>query len=1031
MFTLLRLALFIFAGSIGVVNIFNLTKLSNHSYITPRGIETVDDFPTFFVFVEHIMVVMRTMFGFVVMVRLIQTPNESTSKEQRGIDNGIIWTTFMAVLLMALGSNTDHTLVFELWQGSSENVESTHFAFNFADPTKHSFTRVFLAVSKSVCISWGFFQVMLNLSRLGTFTFDQTLKWHKILVGSVDCSVFLVGMGYTIYNIVVKHPWSIPHSNQTVVRFLETTDGEYYLYQSTELALSLVGFLLTFYANFMYNAKKNEKTVVALSWGFRNAVIGLYTSTSATWYAFTTDMYDHDPRYTFYTLFPLLYFFGVAVLTGIYSLVISNTVTLLRDGIQITGIIGERLFHNSGAVVFWRIGHSLCIFALLHLLLIGNMEWFHVDVSAGTAVRSVENIVDTIEREIISDAEKAFSHLKSLDPCRWSIKNNDPSRQLINDIHYSSEYGGRTKTTSFKLDEHDFTEMGCGCKAGQQCDCDLIHSIKQNVTAVRQQKENFIQNSAIGEIDGMVSIENYTDNSKYAEALEKCHSIECDVVLATAVGAEAVVLGSNLFSFFGPLATEADTGAWLLQMGNRIGHGVVTMATKLAKVLKGLFNRVLKMRPLFRTVKFLSTLLTVVHFSPTASEILIVAPIFIQGLFSVAVGLVKRKNINTAATEVNLVTKVYIPLTLASWFMAILLFSFPPIVRKVLQEIPSFLLTTKFKETHSLTVIRYIFIVNSLGASSVTLSSIITAFEKLKLSGNRFIRLIREPITQGYRQVLGKPQSGDYVGARRVLTRANTDSDRVGLEKIFNYVDQAWFEAFLLSLPVFVLLYYSIVNEYDLFNYYFGPTERFLKFIAALRPHATVHAHASEGGDTIREGLCGLVGKGIKAAANAVISELETIFKAIEHKLASFLDAIDDFVGLTNVFDKLGRVVLAVFSDTWRIVEYILTLGIPVMNTVLFATVAVIKSYYVRQGRESDAKEIENYFATIIEMLVYYNVVLILLLQQLFNVLGNGDFEIIHFGLNHGKLLVVGAGALLLNGLSIASIFVSQLYPLS
>ena len=715
MFVIVRLFLFFLAGSLGAINLYNLERIFDNYYITEQGFVKMDDVPTFFLLVEFVVYSMRTLFSFLVLLRLIQVPTKAPNKEQQDIDDGYIWSTALAILMVSLGTNTDHGIGFETYLGSNSDTPH-HHGFNLSSQGAHMLARVISAVAKVICLLWGITQVIVNTAKPGTFKFTRgRIPWHRWVMGLLDCSVFAVGNAYVAYNMYVMHPSSLKMNNLDVEEFLSTWNTEFYLFQGTELALGFIGIAITFYSYFMYDAKASDKTVIAFSHGYRVLILGLYTSASATWHAHSMEIYQNGKpdKVTLFAASPFVYFLVVSIITTVYKFTTTSVVRNLKDSANIIALTGVRLFHLSGSVLFWRLGHALCIFAMIHMLLLGFSEWVHVEITPGTVVVNIKGVVGTVENDIVTAGERAFDVLKDLDPCRWSVHENDASTQLNDDISYSYAFPGpdssTAKTKTFNMKNVNPTEkINCKCQDGgtTTCDCDTLNAAKRNLTWTRSLKESFVASNDIAQIDGISKLEEFTEDKTYAEKLQTCHSIECDIVLGAAIAAETALLGSDFLWIFGPAESVVADAAWFAQQANRIGHNVIKYGMKLAKTVTGLVRRVYRMKPMIETFKFLAGLDTVVHFSPDIGQIFLALPVVLLGLFSISASLFKRENVNTVVTELALVTKTYIPITLVSWSMAGLVFAIPPLVEKIIKEIPKAIIQSKIKETHSLTLLR-------------------------------------------------------------------------------------------------------------------------------------------------------------------------------------------------------------------------------------------------------------------------------------------------------------------------------------
>jgi hypothetical protein len=1029
MLPLFRLVLFFFAGTIGVYNLYNLRKITDNAYLTEDGFVDVGQVPNFYVLVEMVVYGYRMLFSFLVMLRLVQVPTRAPTAEQQDVDDGHIWSTFMAILMVTLGTNTDRSLGFDLHRGGDGEDPAAH-GFNFSTNVAHTVASVTFASSRLVCLFWGITQVVVNLSSPGTWNYDKAIPWHRWLVGYMDISVFALGVIYTCIDVYRMHPSSLDIKDETVLDFLDSWTLEFYIGQAAELALGLVGMVVTFYAYFMYDSKVGGKTAVSLSQGFRVVALGLYTSASATWHAHNMEVYRGETGVTLYAATPLAYFLVVSGISVLYKLFCCNIVVALRDAAYTGELVMVRLFHTSGAVLFWRMGHSLCMFAFVHALFLATSEWIHVDIRPGTAISNVEHVVFKVEEDILAGGRAAFNVLKAMDPCRWSIDKNDPTTQLNEDITYGYDMEGINRTRSFNLKDHDAaSKIDCRCKEGRQCDCDLMHAIRDNLTVTRGHKDRFIQNSAVGEIDHMDSLDHFTDDKAYDEALRHCHSIECDIVLGAAIAAETALLGSDFLFIFGPLEGAVADAAWFAQQANRIGHNIIKFGMRLAKTVKGLVVRVRRMGPMIETFKFLSKLETVVHFSPDVGQLVVLLPIVAQGLFSIMVAMFKRDNINTVAGEVGIILRVYVPLVLVSWVTVALIFTVPPIVERVVKEIPPSIVRSTIKETHSMALMKYAYVVNAVGSSFVLLGAILTALGKLRRVGNRILRLAREPANYIYRKFVGPGRRGR---AGWVDTRASPGYVGPPLRpRGGRWVDPGWFQAFVISAATWALLAISLSEGYHLIKFYYGPTDMFIGTLSSLRAHATVHEHSGDVAQVSREGLCGLIGEGVKVAIKEGVKELEAVFGALEVTLGHFLGAIEEFLGLTSLVDTLGRIPMdSIFDGGWRAVEIMLALGVPLANTLIFGYVALAKAYYDNKGRPEDGEELASFCFTLAELLLYYNVGMLIMVHQVYNMLSTADFKIFHVGLNMGHLFPMGAIAILLNGLSMVGIVVTNLYPL-
>lgn len=251
------------------INIFNISLLTNHIVITPVGVTEIEDFPGFFKFMEFIVLSWRLVFSILVLLSLYKkTLNAS-----------------VGFLIIGMASYTDNTLNHRIHEMG-----------------KAAFTlRVIILLLKVGLVIIGTYIIVNDLKK---FNFKISTNKETTLIGLLDCSVFVIGIAYTLNSMFNTYPWEDFITDEDTIDFLESSVVEFYLHQLVEILLSSIGLVVTYFANFCPQDTKRVITNVY----FRNLAIGVYTSASASYYAFLHTIAEGKDTIGVYAHVPIIYY---------------------------------------------------------------------------------------------------------------------------------------------------------------------------------------------------------------------------------------------------------------------------------------------------------------------------------------------------------------------------------------------------------------------------------------------------------------------------------------------------------------------------------------------------------------------------------------------------------------------------------------------------------------------------------------------------------------------------------------------------
>lgn len=277
------------------INIFNLSYFSKHLVISPTGVNELEDFPGYFLMLELIVFLWRLAFSIVVIVSMYNK----------------ILNASVGFLIIGMASYTDNTLnhmIHELGPAATT-------------------LRVIILLLKFVLVCIGIYVIYKDF---GKFSFKVKTNKEGALLGILDCSVFLIGISYNINSLLTTYPWEEFITDENTREFIESAVVEFYLHQFVEILLSSIGFIVTYLVNFCPQKKDSFIT----SFSFRNVVIGVYTSASASYYAYLHTVAEGKESIGAYSYVPINYFIIVFLLILVIKNIWKNDIQHLPQYIS-------------------------------------------------------------------------------------------------------------------------------------------------------------------------------------------------------------------------------------------------------------------------------------------------------------------------------------------------------------------------------------------------------------------------------------------------------------------------------------------------------------------------------------------------------------------------------------------------------------------------------------------------------------------------------------------------------------------------
>jgi hypothetical protein len=329
---------------------------------------------------------------------------------------------------------------------------------------------------------------------------------------------------------------------------------------------------------------------------------------------------------------------------------------------------------------------------------------------------------------------------------------------------------------------------------------------------------------------------------------------------------------------------------------------------------------------------------------------------------------------------------------------------FPHIIDDVVKVIPDSLLVVQATEHVGFSLLRKAYLLATIASFFLFVASLLDDAYYLRSKARSVRNALREAFKFKPRQV---PTSAD-----------------VSANKIFS-VDIGWLQAATISaaIPVFFALSYHY--EWKFVDMRYGPAGPLLSISQAFHGHTNLMQDTNSHTSFVEENsLCGLVGKAVKKAITAVVNEIDEIGFDILYKLGNFTESVFHFSSIITSFENIGTSAVNILHETWDVAEKTLVLIVPLLISILITATAFVLPHVSSNAKE----EIEKTVKQLSLIGIYYNVALLVMMQQLFATVSNLNLHLFYFRFESGFLVPIGFIASGLNALSLFSLYVNKIY---
>ena len=666
--------------------------------------------------------------------------------------------------------------------------------------------------------------------------------------------------------------------------------------------------------------------------------------------------------------------------------------------------------------IVWKVGVALGVVAPVVALLAMQSQWFSMEASAGSVPVATAEVVETIEASIERAGEKAFKVVKMLDPCRWQQRDASDALDDRVQYEYPEEYGiNRPSVPSFSIRDTDIENVECSCADGQPCACSYINQISGRVRGLRNDQLNIALSTNITRVhDAMDGWQDLQPEEKYEEALKTCHTKMCDAVLGIAIASEAAILASGTLWFIPGADLAIDAVAWFAQMANRVGHLVVKFGRRLARYLVGLSRKLRRLRPLFLKLRRFAKSSFTTSYKASWQLVILYLPLLTHGAFCFLVAFWKRRN---AHRVIGTLVSYYVPVLVVHVAMIFLMSFFPRIVQDGLALLPSELMVVHAEQHAGFFLLRTCYIVSSISVGLMIVAALLDDAYALRARALRIRSALRHLICcRGRCRRSGR---GHYV-----QTHASVHpEDGIIEDAEYSGGDgskEAWVQALVISLPVLALAFIAWKEDLRFLELRYGPDGEMLGLVDSLHTHTDLRSSVDETHEFVDENsLCGLVGLAVQKALKFAVREIQVVFEDLLADISQFTESVTHIAALISSFEELGKKAADVGGDVWHLMEKVLLLGAPLISTVLMGVPLFTRD-----------KELRAAIKQVVIVGVYYNVVLLVMMQQLFGTLESLKVDLFYYEFRAGPLMYVALSASALNAMSVFSLYVDSIYQL-
>lgn len=1003
-----RLVMFATFTFMGTMASFVLSEVFNEKFYTEAGLFPIKTGQFEYVHVANIVKNLVQIFACILCAtKVLQVPHETYVKPKTFADK-YIWSTHEAVfLVIASGVNSnalaERFFTNDFFIAVSNDSGGNGIAF-LSNEGVHDALRFGMIYSRLAFLTLGTAMFCFNLLFSKNKYFEQPPR------DPMEITSIVVNVGMFVTHLVygaIHFTELWPDSLIPLVKNIDTHEIirerhlEFVSENLSEIALALFGIALSLYSC----TPEDTRNSLAVTTVFNTVFLGFYGSFYAITTAFSTSYVKNEANTSWVSL--AVFILAIAVTFTTDAIAYRQTVkkTVSDKFVLFYNALGA----NYTIVSFlWKLSIAGGLAALFMALFSTQAQWFTFSVSAGDIPKEVAHLTADAIHGIESLGHKGFTVVKHLDPCSWTT-HDGPSGATNEHVEYTYEgtpYSKRpfTRRSAFSIKDADIQSADCSCKNGaKHCSCDYVNGIKSKITDKRVEQKNFAKNNLQSKLDAYNGdFKQWTEDSDYLDSLKQCHQTECDIVLGIAIASEAAIFAGDMFSFLPFVGEAVDTAAWFAQMGNRVGHNIVMYAIRAAKMVQGLSKRIVQMEPLVELLASLAGESFDKKYQMSLDLLVIYVPLFVTGATCFLIGFWRRENVHKVFQTYGVVLTFYIPLLLLNLTMVGLMFLFPYVIEDACKIIPGILMTVKPTEHVGFSLLRNAYIVSTISTFMLLVSALLDDAYFLRKKAGVLRKALRSVVTK-----VENSAAGPSAAPPRKWQ-----------------VDMGWLQAFFISIAVPVLFVLSYHYNWSFVDMRYGPSGPLLKLTNSFHAHTNlVQDLQSHQQYRSENGLCGLIGKAVESAIKLVVKELDVLVDEVFQNTTAFVDSVIHFSGIISTFENAGKKAFNVLDGTWTLVEKAVTLIIPLSCSLLMLVMAIILPQ-IKHGRD----EVEAIAKQAIAVGIYYNIAMLVMMQQLFATISNLDLFVFYFEMKSGPLVMVGFIATGLIATSLFSLFVNKIY---
>lgn len=351
-----------------------------------------------------------------------------------------------------------------------------------------------------------------------------------------------------------------------------------------------------------------------------------------------------------------------------------------------------------------------------------------------------------------------------------------------------------------------------------------------------------------------------------------CVNLQCDAVLLIAIYAS----GLSFVPFMGVVA-------WLIQLASRIAYQVFQIGRMIFRMVKPMkrkkrliFNLARKIKKLFKIFKSL--------FKFTLQQLIVFFPQFVAFSIAVALILYRRDRLIDDDVARKIAIGVFLPLFLAFFLISIFVFLTPPALQALLDLLPKAVITAQIFQKTGYQALKYSYMFGAVGQLLLIIACFFEYLEK-KYKNSKFVKFF--------------------------TSNNGNDPDKKfkeSLEKI-----EVAIEPTIFSLPGFVFCLLAIfVNYYPYVELNIQTLPEASQTIEEIAEVQLDDDRSAGMSFEIQDGLCGLVGEGVKAIIKAIVDAADEAVTSFNEVAAEAVLSLQEAFGDLTDPDLLTTLYLPV-----------------------------------------------------------------------------------------------------------------------